>query len=337
MTWSMPNFAIARPRDIESAIAAREQESLSVFLAGGTDLLVNLRLGLGRPKLLIDLSTIDALREKSLATPGIRIGACTSLMELTAMPAIRQRYRALAQAAEAVASPTTRTIATLGGNLCLQTRCVYYNQSVWWRRSNNYCLKHEGNVCHVAPQGQRCHAAFSGDLAPALMVLDAEVEIAGRNMQRRRVKLVDLYREDGRAHLALEADEILVCVHLPPDPPPSSYAKARVRGAIDFPLAGVAVALAADGKRLLQLRVGITGTNSRPFLLQGVDALIGGTLDDDALRYLETLVQKQVQPMRTTTISAHYRRLAAAALVRRLATALAATPEETAQNDRNSR
>jgi 4-hydroxybenzoyl-CoA reductase subunit beta len=331
MTWSMPNFAIARPRDIESAISAREQESSSLFLAGGTDLLVNLRLGLGRPKLLIDLSTIDALREKSLGTSGMRIGACTSLMELTAMPAIRQRYRALAEAAEAVASPTTRSIATLGGNLCLQTRCVYYNQSEWWRRSNNYCLKHEGDVCHVAPQGQRCHAAFSGDIAPALMVLDAEAEIAGGNMQRRRVKLADFYREDGRAHLALEANEILVRVHLPSDPPPSSYAKARVRGAIDFPLAGVAVALAVDEKRLLQLRVGITGTNSRPFLLQGVDALFGHALDADALHYLETLVQKQVQPMRTTTISAHYRRLAAAALVRRLTTALAATPDETGE------
>jgi 4-hydroxybenzoyl-CoA reductase subunit beta len=210
MTWSMPNFAITRPRDIGSAITAREQESSSLFLAGGTDLLVNLRLGLGRPKLLIDLSAIDALHEKSFAATGVRIGACTSLMELTDMPAIRQRYRALAEAAEAVASPTTRSIATIGGNLCLQTRCVYYNQSEWWRRANNYCLKHAGAVCHVAPQGQRCHAAFSGEL--------------------------------------------------------------------------------------------------------------------------ETLVQKQVQPMRTTTISAHYRRLAAAALVRRLTTTLAFPPHATGEN-----
>ncbi len=331
MTWSMPNFAVARPRDIESAITAREQEPSSLFLAGGTDLLVNLRLGLERPSLLIDLSSIAALREASFATGDVRIGACTRLSELTEMPVIRQRYRALAEAASSVASPTTRSVATIGGNLCLQTRCVYYNQSEWWRRSNNYCLKHEGNVCHVAPQGQRCHAAFSGDIAPALMVLDAEVEIAGRNMQRRRVKLADFYREDGRVHLALEADEILVCVYLPPDPPPSSYAKARVRGAIDFPLAGVAVALAVDGNKLLQLRVGVTGTNSRPFLLQGVDVFLGRALDADALHYLETLVQKQVQPMRTTTISAHYRRLAAAALVRRLTTALASTPDETGE------
>jgi 4-hydroxybenzoyl-CoA reductase subunit beta len=328
MTWSMPNFVVARPRDIDSAISAREQESSSLFLAGGTDLIVNLRLGLARPKLLIDLSTIDALRENSFTIAGVRIGACTSLMELSDMPPMRQRYRALAEAAEAVASPTTRNMATLGGNLCLQTRCIYYNQSEWWRRSNKYCLKHGGDVCHVAPQGQRCHAAFSGDIAPALMVLDAEVEIAGRNAQRRRVKLADFYREDGRAHLALEADEILVCVHLPPNPPASSYRKARVRGAIDFPLAGVAVALAMDGERLSQLRVGVTGTNSRPFLLKGLDALVGRPLDADALRHLETLVQKQVQPMRTTTISAHYRRLAAAALVQRLTMALASPRDE---------
>jgi 4-hydroxybenzoyl-CoA reductase subunit beta len=327
MSLSMPNFAIARPRDIESAITARGQESSSLFLAGGTDLIVNLRLGLEQPKLLIDLSTIKALHEVSITAAGAGIGACTSLAALAETPAIRQRYCALAEAASSVASPTTRGLATLGGNLCLQTRCIYYNQSEWWRRANSYCLKHQGSVCHVAPQGQRCHAAFSGDLAPALMVLDAEVEIAGKNMRRRRIKLVDLYREDGRAHLALDADEILVCAHLPPDPPPSSYAKVRVRGAIDFPLAGVAVALAVDGDKIVRLRVGVTGTNSQPFLLKGVECLLGRTLDADALRYLEGLVQKQVQPMRTTTISAHYRRLAAAALVRRLASALA-TPRE---------
>jgi 4-hydroxybenzoyl-CoA reductase subunit beta len=330
MTWSMPNFAVARPRDIESAIAARQQETSSLFLAGGTDLLVNLRLGLGRPKLLIDLSAIDVLHEASFATTEVRIGACTSLAALTEMQALHQRYRAVAEAAAAVASPTTRSIATLGGNLCLQTRCIYYNQSEWWRSSNDYCLKHEGHTCHVAPQGQRCHAAFSGDLAPALMALDAQVEIAGSNNQHRRIKVADLYREDGRAHLALETDEILVCVHLPPDPPRSTYAKARVRGAIDFPLAGVAVALAMDGNKVVQLRVGITGTNSHPFLLEGVDALSGRAIDADALHYLETLVQKQVQPMRTTTISAHYRRLAAAGLARRL-TATLASPDETNQ------
>lgn len=323
MTLSMPNFTLARPYDLAAAIATRANETSSLFLAGGTDLIVNLRRGLERPAVLIDLSAVDELHQLSMTATGVRIGACTTLAALAAEPTIRDRYQAVAQAASAIASPATRSLATLGGNLCLQTRCIYYNQSDWWRRSNGYCLKHQGSICHVAPQGQRCHAAFSGDLAPALMALGAEVEIAGRK-RRRRIKLPDLYREDGRAHLVLDADEVLVAVHLPPDPPPSGYAKARVRGAIDFPSAGVAVALTVENGRTNLLRVGLTGTNSRPFLLQGTEALLGRALDIDALRQLESLVQKQVQPMRTTVASAHYRRLAAAALVRRLTAALAA-------------
>ncbi len=327
MTLSLPNFALARPRDVESAVAMRGQESASRFLAGGTDLVVNLRRGLDQPALLIDLSDIDELQELFVTETGAHIGACTTLAALAETPAIHERYRAVAEAASVVAGPGTRGLATLGGNLCLQTRCIYYNQSEWWRRSNSYCLKRQGSICHVAPQGQHCHAAFSGDLAPALMVLDAQIEIAGK-MRRRRIPLADLYREDGRDHLALGPDEVLVAVHLPPDPPSSSYAKARVRGAVDFPLAGVAVALAAENGRIVLLRVGLTGTNSRPFLLEGAEALLDRALDADALQQLESLVQKQAQPMRTTTASAHYRRLAAAALVRRLASRLAAESEK---------
>lgn len=323
MNLSLPSFVVANPRDLDAAITARGQEPSSHFLAGGTDLIANLRKGLEQPKLLIDLSRIDELHDFSIDESGARLGACTILADLAEAPAIHDRYRAVADAASAVASPATRELATLGGNLCLQTRCVYYNQSEWWRRANNYCLKRGGVICHVAPQGQHCHAAFCGDLAPALMALDAEVEIAGKT-RRRRLRLADLYREDGRTHLALDADEVIVCLHLPADPPPSAYAKARVRGAIDFPLAGVAVALAVQKGRIGLLRVGITGTNSRPFLLDGTEDLLGCALDQEMLQHLENLVQRQVRPMRTTTASAHYRRLAAAALARRLASVLAA-------------
>jgi 4-hydroxybenzoyl-CoA reductase subunit beta len=326
MTLSLPSFALARPRDVDSAIAMRSGESSSRFLAGGTDLIVNLRRGLDQPALLIDLSDIEELRELSISETGARIGACTTVAALADPGAIHDRYRAVAEAAAGVAGPGTGGLATVGGNLCLQTRCIYYDQSEWWRRANSYCLKRQGTICHVAPQGQHCHAAFSGDLAPALMILDAQVEIAGK-MRRRRIPLADLYREDGRDHLALDADEILVAVHLPANPPPSSYAKARVRGAIDFPLAGVAVALTAENGRIVMLRVGLTGTNSRPFLLAGVEALVGRAIDAETLHQLESLVQKQVQPMRTTTASVHYRRLAAAALAGRLASRLAAATE----------
>src|SRR5207342_2518557 len=133
---------------------------------------------------------------------------------------------------EAIAAPGHRAIGTVGGNLCLDTRCIYYNQSEWWRSANAYCLKNRGDTCHVAPQGRRCHAAFSGDLAPALMALGAEIEIAGP-AGRRGIPLADLYAEDGRAHLKLAPGELILWVQLPAAPPPSAYAKVRLRGSID--------------------------------------------------------------------------------------------------------
>jgi len=201
--------------------------------------------------------------------------------------------------------------------LCLDTRCIYYNQSEWWRSANAYCLKNRGDVCHVAPQGQRCHAAYSGDLAPALLVLGAEIDIAGVQ-NNRRIPLRELYVEDGKAHLALADGELIVAVHLPAEPPSSAYAKVRVRGAIDFPLAGVAVAFTAAGPDVGSLRIALTGTNSRPFLLAGMDAFAGRSIDEKLLQEVDRLVQQQVQPMRTTIASANYRRVAAAALARRL-------------------
>ena len=321
MTLPMPEFRIARPADVEAAIALRGTAVASRFIAGGTDLVPNLRRGIAEAALLIDLSGIGEMKEMRAEGAGLRIGAGVTLAKLAGAEALRAQYAAVAEAAAVIAGPSHRASASLGGNLCLDTRCVYYNQSAWWRRANGYCLKRSGDTCHVAPQGKRCHAAFSGDLAPALMALGAEVEIAGPK-GRRRCPLSDLYAEDGQAHLTLAADEIVVAVHLPAVTMRSAYEKVRVRGAIDFPLAGVAVALSATSGRLTALRVGLTGTNSRPFALAGVEEFIGGKLDEAALQKLDRLVQKQVQPMRTTLASANYRRLAAAGLARRLAARL---------------
>ncbi len=316
------DFRVARPADLAGALRARRDEADSAFIAGGTDLVVNMRHGIRRPALLIDLSGVAELSGIAVDGHGVRIGAGVTIATLANATMIIERYPALAQAAAAIAGPAHRTMGTVGGNLCLDTRCVYYNQSEWWRRSNGFCLKHRGDVCHVAPQGQRCHAAFTGDLAPALLALGAQAEIAG-SQGRRHIPLADLYAEDGRAHLRLAADEILVAVHLPNDPPHSAYAKVRTRGAIDYPLAGVAVALAAERGRIKTLRIALTGTNSRPFVLAATESLHGKPVDEAALEQIDRLVQKQVQPMRTTMASAHYRRLAAAALARRLTAQLA--------------
>jgi 4-hydroxybenzoyl-CoA reductase subunit beta len=321
MNALMPELHITRPRKVADAVAACQQNPGSRFIAGGTDLLVSMRYGLSSPDLLIDLSGIEELKVVDAGAEGLRIGAGVTIAALVRNPQIGSHYRALAQAAEAIGGPGHRALGTLGGNLCLDTRCIFYNQSEWWRRANGYCLKRHGEICHVAPQGRRCHASFTGDLAPALLALDAEAEIVDKR-GRRRIPLGDLYVEDGRAHLALAQDELIVAVHLPRVVPPSGYSKVRVRGAIDYPLAGVAVALGARVGAVEKLRIALTGTNSRPFLLAGTDAMIARPIDDRALQEIDRLVQKQVQPVRTTVASAHYRRLAAAALARRLTAAL---------------
>src|ERR1700693_1173640 len=246
MTAPLAEFRLAQPSTVKEAIAACLNHAGGRFVAGGTDLLVNMRRGISSPDLLVDLSGIDELAEIETNGNGVTIGAGVTIATLARNTVIAPRYRALAQAAEAIAAPGHRNMGTVGGNLCLDTRCIYYNQSEWWRNANAYCLKNRGNVCHVAPQGQRCHAAYSGDLAPALLVIGAEVDIAGAQGHR-RIPLSELYVEDGKAHLALADGELIVAVHLPAAPPVSAYAKVRVRGAIDFPLAGVAVALAASG------------------------------------------------------------------------------------------
>ncbi len=321
MSGLMPSFQLAHPRNVDDAIAERRRHLKGRFIAGGTDLLVNLRHGLSCPEVLVDLTGIEELSGIEANDRGLRVGAGVTVAALASNPVIASTYGAVAQAAEAVAGPGHRAMGTVGGNLCLDTRCIFYNQSEWWRRANSFCLKRDGDTCHVAPQGQRCHAAFTGDLAPALLSIGADVEVAGA-AGRRCTPLGDIYTEDGRAHLTLADDELIVAVHLPSAPPPSAYAKIRVRGAIDYPLAGVAVALGVRSGVVESLCIAVTGTNSRPFVLADTDAMIGRPIDEQALQQIGRLVQRQVQPMRTTITSAHYRRIAAAALARRLAVTL---------------
>jgi 4-hydroxybenzoyl-CoA reductase subunit beta len=195
---------------------------------------------------------------------------------------------------------------------------VYYNQSEPWRRSNGYCLKFAGDTCHVAPQGKKCRAAFCGDLAPALLVLDAEVEIVKPDGSVDARSLQSLYQDDGAKHLTLAPGEIVAAVRLPAAKGRSGYAKLRSRGSIDFPLAGVAMAVSSSNNVIQELRVALTGTNSRPFLLEGAEALIGRQAGEAAAAALAKLVQKQAGPMRTTLTAADYRRQGAMVLARRL-------------------
>jgi 4-hydroxybenzoyl-CoA reductase subunit beta len=320
---AMCAFELKRPASVAEASALLATSGARV-IAGGTDLVPNLRRGIEAPATLVDVTGIAALDTLDLdANPRV-IGASVTLARLAGDSRFAREYPALAQAAAEVAAPAHRNAGTLGGNLCLDTRCVFYNQSEWWRASNGYCQKRGGDTCHVAPQGKRCHAAFSGDVAPALIVLGAEVEIASANGTR-TLALAQLYRDDGAKHLALEPGEFIVAVHLPPASRErgSAYRKARVRGSVDFPLAGVAIAVSFDAARIAAIRVALTGTNSHPLALAGTDALVGQVVDEATLAALGKLVAKQVSPMRTTVTASNYRRQVASVVAQRLLRGLA--------------
>ncbi len=315
---ALQDFDLRRPATLDDALAALAEAPSTRALAGGTDLLPNLRRGLLTPARLVDLSAVAGFATVEAAADGsLALGAGLTLATLADDARIAARFPALAEAARSVAGPGHRSAATLGGNLCQDTRCVFYNQSEWWRASNRYCLKRGGDTCHVAPQGARCHAAFCSDLAPVLLALGAEADL-GSVRGTRRAALETLYRDDGADHLTAAPDELLLRVHLPAPAGRCACAKARARGAMDFPLAAVAVALTCEDGLVTQLRIGIAGTNSHPLLLQGTGAFFGSRLDEAALARLGKLVAQQVSPMRSTATPANYRRQVAQALTLRL-------------------
>ena len=273
---NLPAFDLHRPEAAAEAIRLRTGIGGARYLAGGTDMIVNVRRGIENPTALIDLTAIEELGRIKEEDGGVRIGALVRLDDLASHPAIAAGYRAVAEAAASVAGPTHRRYGTVGGNLCLDTRCIYYNQSQWWRESNDFCLKHLGDVCHVAPGGKRCFAAFSGDVAPAMLVHGAEAELAGPDGSR-TIPLSELYRDDGMDHLTLGDGELLISVRLPrpASGARSGYEKSRIRGSIDFPLAGVAVLLAAEQGQVSDLRIALTGVNPLPKMVYGKFVLLG--------------------------------------------------------------
>jgi 4-hydroxybenzoyl-CoA reductase subunit beta len=242
----------------------------------------------------------------------------------------------VAEAAHEIAGPTHRIMGTVGGNLCLDTRCIYYNQSEWWRSANDHCLKTTGTMCHVAPKSRGvCFATFSGDLAPAFLTLNADVDLAGPH-GKRTVALNSIYigfarqdipvtetQGDGKYFLALRPGEIVTAVRAKNAKGlRSAYDKIRIRRSIEYPVAGVAVALVRDGDTLSDLRVAFTGTNPRPVLLEGSAGLCGKPLDESFYKGLDDLVRDQVMAMKTTFTPGHYRRRVASVLARRLVTKL---------------
>ncbi|HME33429.1 MAG TPA: FAD binding domain-containing protein [Terriglobales bacterium] len=309
---SLPAFQLLRPKTLSEAIELMAKHNGEVkVVAGGTDLLPSMKQKLFTPPYVLDLRGISELRGvRNLPGNGVEIGALTTLSAIEHSPLVRADYPVLYEAVRTVATPVLRNMGTIGGNLCLDTRCLWYNQSLLWRKSCGFCLKKDGDLCHVAPGGKFCWATFSGDTPPALLCLGAEIEIAGPNGLR-RTPLSEFYVNDGIVRLHLAPNEIVTRVHLPESSAGwhGSYQKLRVRGSIDYPLAGVAVALKMRSGRVEDASVAITAVNPAPFLVKDVDAHLKGLVPSEGIaEQIGELAARTAKPLTTSALTPEYRR-----------------------------
>ncbi|HKE14825.1 MAG TPA: FAD binding domain-containing protein [Kofleriaceae bacterium] len=310
----LPPFDVVSPETVEGVVMALARPGARL-VAGGTDILPNLKHRLDRPPVLVDLTRVRGLDRVVVdrAAGLLRIGAGVKLANLSQSAEVATRFPSLARAAGIVASPLLRNMGTVGGNIHLDTRCRYVNQTEFWRGAIGGCLKSGGTVCHVVPGGKSCVAAMSSDCVPVLTTLEARVALLGPAGER-EVPIADYYDTDGISHIKKGAQELCteVRVPLPRGPWRTGYRKWTVRGSIDFPLISIALRfdLETDSTRARIRRalvcVGVLA--ARPKLLRA-DALVGRPLaDPEVRRLLGEMVEKQGKPLDNVPYEAAYRR-----------------------------
>lgn len=332
---SLPQFKLLRPRTLGEAFEFLAEHSAHVgtaapgrpagakfapavpaelqirILAGGTDLIPSMQQKLFEPAYVLDLRHIAELKGiRERQGSGVEIGALTTLATIEHNALLHSHYPVLTAAAATVASPVLRNMGTIGGNICLDTRCLWYNQSLAWRKGCGFCIKKDGDLCHVAPGGSKCWAAFSGDTPPALLCLNAEIEIAGPSGTR-RLPLLDFYTGLGDNYRKLQPNEILTRVFLPESTADyhGVYRKLRIRGSIDYPLAGVAVALKRSNGHIDDARVAITAVNPAPVLVKGASELMSGKVPNENLaEAVGDLAARTAKPLTTSALTPEYRR-----------------------------
>jgi len=309
---SLPDFKLLQPRTIAEAIDHLSKYGSNLrILAGGTDLIPSMQQKLFEPEYVLDIrqiSELKGIREKQGS--GVEIGALTTLTSIEQSQLLRHRYPVLTEAAATVASPILRNMGTIGGNICLDTRCLWYNQSLTWRKACGFCIKKDGDLCHVAPGGAKCWAAFSGDTPPALLCLNAEVEILSPSGAR-RVSLREFYTGLGDNYRRLQPHELLTRLFLPESTSgyQGVYRKLRVRGSIDYPLAGVAVVMKRSNGRIADARVAITAVNPAPILVKGAsEALKGKVWSEELADAVGEMATKSAKPLTTSALTPEYRR-----------------------------
>ncbi len=316
---TLPELTVLRPASVAEAVEALRANPGARLLAGGTDVVPNLKYGMYDTQHLVALRGLSReLRYVREDASGFRLGALCTIHELAHDAVVKARLPALGEACAQIAGPQLRRMGTLGGNLCLDTRCVYINQSYFWRSALGFCLKKDGSVCHVVAGGKRCVAAASNDTAPVLLALDASVRLVSPRGER-VVPLRDFYVADGTHNTVLESDELLVEVQVPASAAymRQAFAKLRTRAAIDFPALNLAVALELDGKSVRSLSLAVGALASRPASIKGLDDLRGRPADARLAEELGRRAHKQCKPLTNIGVDPEWRRDVLPVLVRR--------------------
>ncbi len=312
----LPWFSYRAPRTATEAARILAGEGPTAMpIAGGTDLLPNMKRRQQVPATLVSLRHVEGMKKLANGAD-LTLGAGLTLTEVANTGIVRERYRALWQAAAQVATVHLRNMGTLGGNLCLDTRCNYYNQNYEWRKAIDFCLKKDGEICWVATASKRCVAVSSTDCAPALIALGAKLKLVSADGER-EVAAADLYKNDGIDYLTRRPDEILTEVRLPQAPGwKSSYWKLRRRGSFDFPVLGVAAAvrIASDGT-VEDARIVLGAVSSRPLVTQAGATLVGKRLTDDAIAEAAAKAASRAKPLDNTDLDIYWRKQVVAEFV----------------------
>src|SRR5438128_902545 len=301
----LPSFKYLQPKTLKEALAMKADAGPEgMYVAGGTDLYPNMKRRHQEPRTVISLMGIPELKRLE----GWKVGTCVTLTELSNLPTFQHSYPAVAHAAALVSTPLLRNMGTLGGNLCLDTRCNYYDQTYEWRKAIDFCMKKDGHICWVAPSSPRCWAVSSSDVAPVMVAIGAEYRLVGPTGER-VVPAGRFYDNDGINYLTKQPDEILADVRLPaPDGWDAVYHKLRRRGSFDFPVLGVAVwvkweqgAGSRDPRRVAEARIVLGGVASRPQeMVEAGAALKGTALDDAAIAAATDAAYRPAKPLDNT-------------------------------------
>ena len=329
----LPPFRYLAPVSVADAVKLMGDHGPEAMLvAGGTDLYPNMKRRQFEPAVLVGLRGVrDLIGVRPARGGGLAIGAGTTLTAVSGHAEVRARYAALATAAGAVSTPQLRNMGTLGGNVCVDTRCNYYNQSYQWRKAVNFCMKKDGEICLVAPGSPRCWAVSSSDTAPVLWSLGASVRLAGPAGER-AIPISALYQDDGIQYLTKQPGEIVTEIVLPPaDGLRSVYLKLRRRGSFDFPVLGVAVALRLDGQVVRDAHIVLGAVASLPREAgEAARLLVGERLEAELIDRVAERAAQLAKPLDNTDLTHPYRKKMTRVFVTRALRRLAGLPEEAA-------